>query len=413
MGVSEVTLSESIQDLDGIGIRTPAELDHRRGEPQGSVQAYYEDIIKVPGFDKQPQRCMPYSPVGFCRQAGHVVLGRSSCQTRGCPEHWRTWLKRAVIAQTARLAAYRYSQDGWDRRTVHATISPPQEGVWDAARFWDARRDVYDVAEDVGIRGGVLIPHPYRSSDHGDHLFETATAAGDWEEDRGKWALFRDVADGWQEMKRFTEEAPHYHLLAPVRDFNADAVPEGWVAKNIRSMDRFHIHDVESYRAMAKTSWYLLTHAPAQVGRHSVTYFGEVHPASFDPEEELTPAEWRRIQKNAEKAVTTRPGGVPRETGVGAMECPEDDCQSDVVGIERLSEFIDRDEWFASIAPKQRNMLRALEAWIVLQVDRPPPGRRRSLEDVETWLIERGARLTDVDRQPTGAGTAPGLLSQL
>lgn len=402
----QATLPQALRDLSGARRRSPAEQEDavRDRRPGGADRAYYEDVIKLPGFDAQPQRCVPLKPVGFCEHHGHPVLGRSSCQTRGCPEHWKDWLKRNVVNGVARLAAYRHSREGWEKRMVHAMFSPDLGRIWDADAVFETRSEAYDVAGEVGVRGGVCYTHPYRSSEWGDALFETAVDHGEWEKERGKWSFFRQLAgDDWDAMKRYAEAEPHYHTLAGVEDFDVEAAPEGWVAKNIRSMPRFHIDDVESYRPMARVIWYLLTHSASMQGRQSVTYFGEVHPAAFNPEEELSAGEWSKIQRMAERAISTEPGGVPRETGVETMECPRDGCASLVIPIYKLSDYMIDSEWWESIGATERNQLRAIDRWWYQKVTKPPPRLEGSEELVLEWLAYEGRLVLDAPRAPGGA----------
>ena len=67
----------------------------------------------------------------------------------------------------------------------------------------------------------------------------------------------------------------------------------------------------------------------------AITYFGDLAPASFDPEEELTAAAWDRIQREAEKAVKEHPDEEGRQ--VGPEECPRDGCVAAVHDIAHLA----------------------------------------------------------------------------
>lgn len=363
-------------------------VDGDRGD--GEIRAYYQNTIRLPGYGKSPQRCLPYQPVGFCEEHGHPVLGRSSCGTRRCPDHWRDWVERAVANLTARLAAYRHAQEGAGKRLVHGVASPPQDRRWTEEAFWNARSEAYDAAKQAGVRGGVAVAHPYRASEAGEEFFSTAVEAGDWEKDRGKWSLFRDAADDWEELGEYVEAGPHVHLLAAAEDVDGAAAPKGWVVENIRSLPRFHYRDVESYRPMARVAWYLLTHAAVQKGRDTITYFGAIHPAAFDPAEELTAGEWERIQINAGKALTTEPGGAPIDDGVEDMECPRDGCESGVVPLDRLREYLADGAWLRSIRRRERRQLKMMVVWSLEEADRPPPSALSSEAGVLNWLDEQG-----------------------
>ncbi|MFB6294832.1 MAG: hypothetical protein ABEI97_03665 [Candidatus Nanohaloarchaea archaeon] len=161
---------------------------------QGDPTTYYEDLVRVPGFDTAPERCRDYTPVGFCDH-GHTILGRSSCGTRRCPDHWRDWCEDAVIEIVARLAAYRHAVDGAEKPASHVMASPPQDRRYSAQEMWDTRSEAYDALRAAGVNGGPVVTHPYRTNERGNALYSTAQESGQVEEDTGRWAFLRDVAE--------------------------------------------------------------------------------------------------------------------------------------------------------------------------------------------------------------------------
>jgi len=378
--------------------RRPRVDERRERAGDGSARTYYDGLIRFPGFGDQPDRCGPRKPVGFCSREGHVALASASpCETRGCPEHWQMWQESAAVKIVARLAAYRHVQEGAGKRLLHVVDSPDPERRWSAEAFWDERPRSYELLDDVGGRGGVTVPHPYRTSDEGNRLFDMATEHGEWEEEWGRWSLLRSAADDWEEMTRFVDGGPHYHHLVAAEDFDPDAVPEGRTIENIRSLDRFHIRDMTGYRDMAKVAMYLLSHAAYQPpgadgsgGRNTVTYWGEAHPNSFDPSAELTAAEWDRIQRNAERAVTTSPADDLPASGEGEdrPECPRDGCDGRVVALDELRGWMERDEWPGRLDRRQRWILKGVLWWMEVGRDRPPPSSSEAR--VREWFRQKG-----------------------
>jgi hypothetical protein len=391
---------------------------------QPPERAYYEETVKLPGFGPAPNRCRPHKPVGVCEH-GHPILGRSSCETRGCPDHFRDWIEKGVIRMVARLAAYRYAQEGDGKRLVHAVASAPSDRRYSARAFWEARSEAYEAAEAAGVRGGAAVAHPYRTSDLGDDLFRTAVEEGEVEEDRGKWSFLRELAgDDWGEMREFIEPGPHVHILGAARDVDGDAAPEGWVVKNIDSLDRFHIHDLDSYRDMARRAYYVLTHGAHQEGRQTTTYFGSVHPQGFDPEEELTVTAWSKIQEMAEKAVKVKRGerGDDAVTAPpddrGPEECPREECDGDVFDLVGFEErMTDGGDWKGHVLsqPNGRKRWLRLRGLLVFWFeggDRPPPGVEVSQARYLEWLEDVGRRHTPEPTQSSlggrqAVGTAP------
>lgn len=377
---------------------TAPATDHEAIRPE-PPKTYYDGVIDLPGFNKAPQRCRPYSPVGFC-EGGHTILGRSSCGVRYCPDHWRDWTENATIAIVARLAAYRHVKEGAEKRVSHVVASPPQDRRYSVDRLWATRSEAYEALEAAGCRGGVTVTHAHRTNDRGNALYETAVEHGAIEEDYGRWRFLRETADDMDDLGRYVEAAPHYHVMAPGEDIDGEAVPDGWIVKRIRSFGQFHYWDTESYRDMARSVYYVLTHGAVQQGRAMTTYFGEVHPSTFNPEEELTAAVWRRIQMEAEKAVKEHPdddgsGGIG---GGSIIECPNEDCEEAAIDIQHIREYLDDDDWVSSLLVKRDGRkrwlrLRGLLIWYEEGGDRPPPSVRTKERRMLEWLEAQGATI--------------------
>ena len=362
--------------------------DHEKVRPEPPT-TYYDGAVKLPGYGESPDRCRPLTPVGFCEH-GHTLLGRSSCGTRYCPDHWRDWIEGAVINMVAQLAAYRYDQEmGPAKRLVHGVASPPQDRRYSQRALYDARTDAYGAMREAGFRGGAVVTHPYRTNERGDDLYRTAKEAGDLEDGTGKWEFLRDVTDGFEDLSRYIEGSPHFHVLGAAEDVQGEAAPEGWVVERIRTFDTFHPRDTECYRDMAATAYYVLTHGAAVDGRATTTYFGEV--AAFNPEEELTAAMWGRIQKAAEKAVKSKREEEPEEgTGSGHEECPHEECEAPVRPLANLRDRLADEEWREGLKWERRARLRGALVWYSGRSDRPPPSKATDRESLRRWLRELG-----------------------
>jgi hypothetical protein len=377
----------------------PATEDHEPIRPE-PPKTFYEGAVKTPGYREPPERCRALTPVGFCED-GHTVLGRSSCGTRYCPDHWRDWNEEAVISMVARFAAYRHAVDGAEKRWHHLVASPPQDRRYSLRSLWETRSEAYEALKAAGVRGGAAVTHPYRTNDRGDALFEAAADAGELDEGTGRWDFLREVSDGWDDLARYIEAAPHYHAMGAAPDVEPDDAPDEWVVKRIRTMKPFHYRDTETYRAMVAPAYYVLTHAAEQEGRQSVTYFGDVHPASFNPEEELTAAVWSRIQMEAEKAVREQPQeeGEGGPMGAGPDDCPHDDCEAAVVDVYYLMEYLEDEDFKKHVLShrdgRQRWLrLRGLVLWWDHAGDRPPPTVQDDKTRLQRWLEWRGESVT-------------------
>ena len=362
---------------------------------EDSPRTYYEDAVRIPGMREPPNRCRGLTPVGVC-DYGHTVLGRSSCGTRYCEDHWRDWCEDAVVNMVAQFAAYRWHVEGAEARWHHLAASPPQDRRYSLRELWETRSDAYDALEAAGVRGGAVVVHPYRTNDRGNNLYETAKTEGDVEEDTGRWKFLRETADDWDELARYVKASPHYHALGAAPDVDGEAVPGDWIVKRLQTAKAFHhIRDTEAYRDMVAPAYYVLTHAADQPGRQTTTYFGAVH--SFNPEEELTASEWHVIQREAEKAVKEYPEEDGDGSGPAAEECPREECEALVHDVMHLPELLEDDDWVSGIRSgvggrARYNRLMGVLLWWEGRCDNPPPAARDDEARFREWLEEIGAK---------------------
>jgi len=97
---------------------------------------------------------------------------RSGCGRRDCPECYQVWAGRAAgrvewrLKEVSRL----YRKAGLKLGPCnHYALSPPPKMAAEAARtvegYKELRREAFRLAEAVGIRGGCVLFHPYRTKD--------------------------------------------------------------------------------------------------------------------------------------------------------------------------------------------------------------------------------------------------------
>ena len=300
-----------------------------------------------------------------------------------------------------RLAAYRQARDGAERRIVHAVASPPQDRRYSVREFWATRSASYDAFSEAGIRGGVTVAHAYRTNQVGDDLYQTAIEHGEIDADYGRWRFLHEISDGWEDLVQYIEPAPHYHTLAAGKDIRGDLAPPGWIVENIRSLSRFTIDDRECYEDMAATAYYLLTHGAEQRGRQTTTYFGDLHPASFSPEDELTEEELAQIDEMVEAVV-----GVEEGDGAGGPdECPCDDCTAPVLDLVYLEEYLDDPDWKEQVRQhddggRRLATLRGVNFYTSGLTDRPPPSAQTDSEEFRSWLKRQGQLAGGVVNRP-------------
>jgi len=203
----------------------------------------------------------------------------------------------------------------------------------------------------------------------------------------------REISEGWEDLIQYIEAAPHYHAIAPSEDVSGDDAPAGWVVDNMGSLSRFEIDDLACYEEMVGRLAYILSHGAEQLDKMMTTYFGEVHPAAFNPEEELTAEELAKIDEMVEAAV-----GL--DDGHGPEECPHDGCECRVMDLIHLDELLADEEWVQSVRDhtdggERLAILRGTQAYIKGLTDRPPPSAQSDLEGLKRWLKRQGALTTD------------------
>jgi len=378
------------------GSSTSVEPDRVGAWPEELDQQFYaEGSMAIPGKGEPGENCGTWAPRQFCDECGEPHFGASVCEQRTCPDCWGAWTRRRAEKITRRLGAAREAPEGLEKRAVHAVASPPEGEIQTLTDVYDGYRDAYRLIEEMGVRGGVCIFHGFRVRDEAKGLFEQAKERGKWETERdGKlWAFVRSrekriergIGEG-KEWRGLTYWSPHYHVLGLCEDFDEDTPDEqsGWVARRIRSLDEFHLHDdrddEESYSDMVRAARYLLSHAvfETDTSKDCVRWFGELATTKFVPEEEVAEGSLSVIERKAREAAESH---EKRGEGNEQEEC--DGC-----GATSLSSIFEAggallDEgWCSRVGREQERRLKAAFEWAI--GDRlPPPGLKNPRTEEE------------------------------
>lgn len=359
------------------------------GEPFGDWE--------LPGMGEAAPNCGEVSAVSFCDAAGHIEFRAHQCGRRECPECWSNqWAAQRTVNVAARLAAARYAAEAAaDKRGIHAVVSPEGETIDTIAAFYAARRRANEIAKEHGIRGGVIIAHGYRATDETRDRYESSGS------DLPLWWWIRENGRPWREQ---VEWSPHFHIIGLASSENRDPEsgrpghiepgedrPDGWVFKNIRSLDRYEgTRDRGGMEDMVGLTRYLLSHTtyPAGEDRQAVTWFGELHGTNFNPEEALEPREWDRVQRVAKRAVGKE---VDLEDGEGgAEECSVEGCDGNVHEIWEARAFLDTVG--GSISAEMYDRIDTAYRWAIGDLEPPPELQRpRSV----SWAEEAFAELLE------------------
>lgn len=362
----------------------PRDLDDEAGAwPEDLDISYFADTAMViPGKGEPGANCGEWFPKEFCDECGEPHLGVSRCEQRTCPHCWGAWTKRRAEKIARRLGAARHAEPaGLSKRAVHGVISAPEGEIRTLADVSQGYRDAYELAQEKGVRGGVVVFHGFRTTDAADDLFEAAKEAGEWEveEDGKKWAFVRSrekrvergIGEG-KDWRGLVYWSPHWHVLGLCEDFEADDADgqDGWVARRIRTLRRFEIGESAGYEDMVGAARYLLSHGTfeTETSKDCVRWFGDLATTSFSPAEEVSEESLATIERKAREAAESH-----EERGEGPAE--DDEC--DNCGAASMSPIWEAGAalmdkgWCQRIGREQQRRLVAAFEWAI--GDRPPP----------------------------------------
>lgn len=366
------------------------------------VRFVAESAMSIPGKGSPGSNCGEWYPKEFCDECGEPHLGASRCEQRTCPDCWAAWSRRRAEKITRRLGAARHVEpEGLASRGIHGIASPPEGEIRTLTDVKQGYRDAYELAKEKGVRGGVVIFHGFRVTDRGKRLFAEAQERGAWvpEEDGKLWAFVRSrekriergIGEG-AEWRSLVYWSPHYHILGLCEDFEADdpEAQDGWVARRIRPLDSFQLHEDAGYEDMVGAARYLLSHSTFETdtSKDCVRWFGSLATTKFSPEEELSEGALSVVERKAREAA-----GVVDERGEGPGEEEPDPCEN-CGGTSRSPIWeaggaLMDPGWCDRIGREQERKLTAAFEWAIGE-RHPPPGlkRPRSEEEAREVLEE-------------------------
>lgn len=391
----------AFRDSDaGPSAPTPRDCDPEAGAwPEDMETRFYaETSMSLPGKGSPGSNCGEWFPKEFCDDCGEPHLGVSRCEQRTCPDCWGAWTRRRAEKITRRLGAARYAaEEGLAKRAIHGVVSPPEGEIRTLNDVKRGYRDAYGLAKEKGVRGGVVVFHGFRVTEKGKRMYAEAQESGDWNpDDDGKlWSFVRGrerrmergIGNGetWRDLSYWS---PHWHVLGLAEDFEADDPDEqeGWVARRVRSLESFQLHDDAGYQDMVGAARYLLSHATFETdtSKDCVRWFGDLATTKFSPEEELSEGSLSVIERKAKEAAESH-----EERGEGEAE--EEECGN--CGSRSRSPIWEAggalmDEgWCQRIGREQQRKLSAAFEWAIGE-RQPPPGLKhpRTEEEAEEAL---------------------------
>jgi len=363
------------------------EIEEQPGKWQEEIDysVYADSSMSVPGQGEKGPNCQIWKPAEFCDECADVKYAQNHCGRRSCPYCVGIWTEERAVGITKRLSAKRHTEQmGVDRRTIHATVSPPEREITTLQQVYSGFKTAYSIAEEKGIRGGVAIFHGYRVKDEIQREFKKKAPDG-----IGIWHWIMDERpESWRQL---TYWSPHYHIIGLCRDFETGECDNGWIAHRIdrdggRSafLPYEGLRDIESYKEVVGTVRYLMSHATFESGtsRDCVRWFGELATANFQPESELSDGAYDVIDRKVREVVGADDGGD---------ESPVEDDEGDrceCCGAKSWSPIWDaggalsNPGWCDRIGQEKERELVAAFEWAIGE-RLPPPGLRNPRSESE------------------------------
>ena len=365
LAMQDVRVLETSNDQPEID---PVEVHADQSELE--YESYADTSMTIPGQGEPGDQCGIWGPMQFCDDCGEPTFGQERCDKRTCPNCSGRWEQERTIGAVQRLAKGRYAEaDGIDRRTMHAVVSPPTGEIMTLNDWYDGYREAYRLAEEAGIRGGVVVGHGYRVED------EIKKEYREKDIDGGIWNWIVDELPGsWRD---YTYWSPHYHIIGLCRELDENKPSEqgGWNVVRLDSLKPFRsTTDKDGANDMIRRFRYILNHGTFESGttKDCVRWFGSLSTAKFSPEEELSDGASSSIDRLVEELV-----GNPDESGDGDLEADEEDCCEECGGTSFSSIFdagyalMDK-SWTDRIGRQQQRRLEAAFEWAIGEREPPP-----------------------------------------
>ena len=185
----------------------------------------------------------------------YLVAG-TSCGDPCCPICYRTWIHRAADRVGCRIDGFRQFDRYPPKHVIlsldkgHADLDRLQTMPSHKALQW-LRKYFKAKAEYIGLKGGVLVIHPWRTSDEVPRL-----------DYKKKWQWVRE--QGADNFHRYVVFEPHAHIAG--YGYLKTPLPGRFLYKNkgnLKTRD-----DIERWAA------YTISHTAVIKGKTAVTYFG-------------------------------------------------------------------------------------------------------------------------------------------
>lgn len=299
-------------------------IDPSVGLDQGDEDTpHYPSEAVLPGQGERSKDCGE-GVAYHCNSCGQPFWTKSSCMQRTCPDCYEKW-----ASKEARVASKRVSWAAKCLRTRNLTLGIVKHprlvhivvSVRDRGTVEELRREAYAIAKSKGISGGAVVFHPFRQDKYDGrytlqdcvHFHIIGFAAGDIKPggtDIDLESAFEYAGGRMMDLPLLFME----HRGMTDWDEITEEQKTDWVERIMRkSINRTrpvfkHIDDDEykdyrgfrSGRAVKRCIQYLLSHCGIIEGMHTLTWYGsmsyrtmtatqitDMYPSCLDPDPEV------------------------------------------------------------------------------------------------------------------------------
>jgi hypothetical protein len=249
-------------------------IEHTKGVPYPVYRAEYEKDhkIKIPGIGHPKEDCGQFTRVITCPECDYKQPIPLSCGRALCPVCWKKWAGREADNIADRILGFKnaYKKEVKGRRLgnpVDFIISPPKDTK--VTRKEDIKKlkiTATRLLKEAGIRGGVLIYHPYRMPKRIKERLQPLLDKNRY------WDAPRENILNLNEWYDYVYLSSHFHGIGYGR-IDGETVKKiyertGWVIKFLR-----HLSNENEIFGKA---FYDLSHSAIVEGIKAVSWFGSL-----------------------------------------------------------------------------------------------------------------------------------------
>ena len=267
--MSECVLCTTLETQNDLNLNT---FQHTEGVPNPAHRVKYHFVL--PGLGKTYEDCGKVFKIWLCEKCGFKQPIKNSCDRPVCPECWKSWASKETKRVIERIGGFKESYKAVKGRRVgnpqHVILSPSQEEairlIQEEGGVEKLRKKAISIVRSAGIRGGLLIFHPYRIH----FKYHAALREISKRDNKGFWDLVRGDSLGLGGWGKYVYLSPHFHIIGFGRGVSGDKVYDktGWVYK-------FKRH-ISKEKDLSKSVYYFLTHTAIREGKRAETWFGSL-----------------------------------------------------------------------------------------------------------------------------------------